>query len=155
MTTKSKWSRLISLSGPSIDALVLVARTTSALVRISVIALSSLCRSSCRKDFISCLKCFFSDGFFDFPTFFCKGNENVKQTTQHSNCKSSLLSKVDPDSVSQNHSPKSGTSLSHLKSLKLARLFFVATQRFFGRKITKFATQVEPMTLFSTVAMIK
>lgn len=94
MTTKSKWSLLTSLRGPSIDALVLVARTTSTLVRISVIALSSLCRSSSRKYFISCLRCFFSDGFFDFPTFVYEGNENVKQTTQHRNCTSSLPSRA-------------------------------------------------------------
>ena len=59
------------------------------------------------------------------------------------------------DSVSQNHSPKSGTTLSHLKSLKLVRLFFVATQAIFGRKITMFATQIEPLTLLPTVATIK
>ena len=69
ITTKSKWSCLTSLRGPSDDALVLVARTTSALVRISVTALSSLCFSSPRKDFISCLRCFFSDWLLDFLTF--------------------------------------------------------------------------------------
>ena len=58
-------------------------------------------------------------------------------------------------SGSQNHSPKPGTTLSHLKSLKLACLFFVATQGIFGRKITMFATQVEPLIFLPTVAMIK
>lgn len=73
MTTKSKCSSFTSLRGPSEDALVLVAKTTSALVRISVMALSSLSLSSPRRDFISCLRCFFSDGFLDFLTFaWCK-----------------------------------------------------------------------------------
>lgn len=73
MTTKSKRSSFTSLRGPSEDALVLVAKTTSALVRISVMALSSLSLSSPRRDFISCLRCFFSDGFLDFLTFaWCK-----------------------------------------------------------------------------------
>lgn len=69
MTTKSKCSGFTSLRGPSTDALVFVAKTTSALVRISVIALSSLCLSSSRRDLISCFRCFFSDGFRDFLTF--------------------------------------------------------------------------------------
>ena len=69
ITTKSKCPRLTSLRGPSEDALVLVAKTTSALVRISVTAFSSLCFNSPRRYFISCLRFFFSDGFFDFLTF--------------------------------------------------------------------------------------
>ena len=69
ITTKSKCSALTSLRGPSADALVLVAKTTSALVRISVMALSSLCLSSSRRVFISCFRCFFSEGFRVFLTF--------------------------------------------------------------------------------------
>ena len=69
ITTKSKCSALTSLRGPSADALVLVAKTTSALVRISAMALSSLCLSSSRSVFISCFRCFFSEGFRVFLTF--------------------------------------------------------------------------------------